>query len=305
MAPRIRALEGVKDTAGVVSLYRRTAATDPTVGAVSPETWDRFVRRDVNHNGAGFFVVEADHRLVALASSSFWRTTTEAVRHFRIIVEPSYRRRGIARRLLEILARLESEGEVTLQSLCPAEWRAGEAFLVRFGFAVVETELEMRSSKRTVRLPADEEVEICRVAEPGEYGTEVAELHNRAYAHDVSFIPFSGGGMVNLMSGGAQLWVIRYRGLLAGFCHVEPGGDESWIESLVIDPALQGRHLGTRLMREVVSQILDGGRRAVRLSVSNRNTVARRLYENLGFKLIGKAIRYRAGAEDVGVALRS
>ena len=305
MALLIRGLRA-SDTAAVVDLYRRTAATDPTVGPITAESWERFVSIDFKQGGAGFLVAQVDTHVVGLATSSFRRTPTELVRHFRIIVEPAHRRQGIGQRLLKGLIDLDGDtAGVILQSLCPEAWRPGRSFLEHFGFDVVESELEMRCDQLPIiSLPPDPRIEIGPVADPGPYAEAVARLHNQAYSGDVSFVHFTTEAMATLLSEGAQLWLACMSERVVGFCHLQHGTGETWLESIVVDPAVQGRRVGTRLALAVLTEIVTRRSEIARLQVSDRNVPARRLYQALGFVIIAQSLRFRAQRDRIEISPR-
>lgn len=295
MAVLIRPLS-LDDTLGVVALYSRTAAQDHTVGAIHSEAWERFAKNNLAQEGSAFLVATNEPDIVGVATSSLRRLPQHLIRHFRIVVEPDQRRHGVASQLLRHLIATDTGTKgVLLQSLCPVEWQAGQAFLLRLGFTEVERELEMHCQQiASGELPQISSLCVAPVELPGSWGGEVARLHNLAYAHDRSFVPTSEAAMTALLEGGAELWVARLDDQLVGYCHVEPGERTCWIESLVIDPGLQRQHLGTQLIRRVLSDIIVRTQRTARLQVSDHNVVAKRLYENLGFTLLATSIRFRA-----------
>jgi ribosomal protein S18 acetylase RimI-like enzyme len=102
---------------------------------------------------------------------------------------------------------------------------------------------------------------------------------------------------------GAALLVAELRGHIIGFCHVALGRAESWIESVVVAPDRQGRGIGTALVAAALDLAARRGGPRVRLAVSDRNAAAYVLYRRLGFEVIAKAARYRAGRAMVLAAL--
>ena len=55
-----------------------------------------------------------------------------------------------------------------------------------------------------------------------------------------------------------------------------------------VSPAFRGRGLGTALLAATVELAREQGVAALGLSVSERNEVARRLYERAGFAVVGR-----------------
>ena len=75
------------------------------------------------------------------------------------------------------------------------------------------------------------------------------------------------------------------------------GGDRSWhLHGLGVRPAARGRGLGGALTAAATAAGLDAGADWVSLGMYASNTVARRVYERLGFTVEGRFTSYRAVA---------
>lgn len=75
--------------------------------------------------------------------------------------------------------------------------------------------------------------------------------------------------------------LVELDGALAGWVRVEHYPDHDWLDLVVLEPAYQGRGLGTRVMRGLMAEARERG---VPLWLSvHRNNGARRLYLRLGF----------------------
>lgn len=271
------------------------------MGAITEDDWSRFVDQEVNRKGEGFFVSWAGNSAVGVATSSLRARSEETVRHFRIVVEPGRRREGIGAALLAAVHGLDAgRSGVLMQALCGEGARPGIAFLECFGFTVVECELEMWSDVKSVpSVPTGSEFLIERAADPEGVAAPVAELHNEAYAGDVSFVAFTPEGMGRLLAGRAEVYVAREpSGRIVGYCHTEPGTAATWIESVVVGERWRGRGLGTRLTAAALSAIRDRGQ-AARLQVSDKNPAAIAVYTRLGFSEVSRSMRYRAERGDL------
>jgi len=160
-----------EDTDDIVALYDRAGAVEPGLGPVPRLQWQRFVELPQNQNGRDFRVAEHDGNLVGLAECHLKDQDGRMVRFFKIVVNPATRRRGIASALLaELLSIDEPSDNLSLQSLCSCDWRAGIAFLNALGFAHIESEISLLCSRleaASAKSPIG--TTIDRIAEPARY----------------------------------------------------------------------------------------------------------------------------------------
>lgn len=97
--------------------------------------------------------------------------------------------------------------------------------------------------------------------------------------------------------------VIVADGTFAGCVTVRPAEDGRWLEHFYLAPALQGRGLGTAVLRTLLERT-DADGAPVRLNVL-RGSAAQRLYERHGFTVeardpIDVRMVRRSGASDLG-----
>lgn len=81
----------------------------------------------------------------------------------------------------------------------------------------------------------------------------------------------------------AHTWVIEVDDAFAGCVSLRPAEDAHWLENLYLAPHLQGRGIGTAVLRGLLEQC-DRDDTSVRLQVL-QGSPARRLYERHGFLL--------------------
>lgn len=67
----------------------------------------------------------------------------------------------------------------------------------------------------------------------------------------------------------------------------ETGAGELYIDTLAVDPAYRGQGLGSRLLSFLLDEWTEGKGRTFGLLVDRSNPGARRLYERLGFVVVG------------------
>jgi hypothetical protein len=60
-------------------------------------------------------------------------------------------------------------------------------------------------------------------------------------------------------------------------------GHRGWIYYVAVDPALQGRGLGTAMVRHAEAHLADRGVPKMLLLIRNRNAAVQRFYETLGY----------------------
>ncbi len=293
------------DAENIAAFFTAAHQIDPVLSALSAGEWRRFVMAPQNRGGRDFRLAEEDGAIAGVATPSLRDHATPWIRPFRIVVAPERRRRGIASALLRHLAEMDAPNPVLLQCLCPERWEAMADFLAASGLAVLEHELDMvcadAGEQRSVPIRRDATV---RVLENRAASAEaLAAVHNRAYAGTPSFVRLNGAELSALFGERALVLVAEIKGAIVGFCHMEQGDGESWIESVAVDPSRQSRGIGTALVAAALEAAVQGPGPRVRLSVSDRNAAAYVLYRRLGFGVTGKSPRFRASRDALLAAL--
>ncbi|MCY0146545.1 GNAT family N-acetyltransferase [Hoeflea sp. G2-23] len=87
-----------------------------------------------------------------------------------------------------------------------------------------------------------------------------------------------------------DILVAEWNGDLAGWGSCEKADD--FITDLWVDPAFQGRGLGTGLLEVIEGQIKQRGYPAARLETHARNAGAIRLYKRLGYRVKAYLVTY-------------
>lgn len=88
---------------------------------------------------------------------------------------------------------------------------------------------------------------------------------------------------------------------LLGFLIARYIAPEWELENIVVAPEVRGRGIGRRLMQEILARAEQTGGQSVFLEVRESNIPARRLYESLRFKEIGRRKAYYANPVEDGV----
>jgi ribosomal protein S18 acetylase RimI-like enzyme len=99
-----------------------------------------------------------------------------------------------------------------------------------------------------------------------------------------------------LLKPGAKLVLASIGERVVGFACLKPDGDLGgpMINYVCVEPNNRCRGIGTGLVQEVLNQFPEA---SIYLTVSESNSRALRLYERLGFKLIGKIEDYNFKGE--------
>jgi len=82
--------------------------------------------------------------------------------------------------------------------------------------------------------------------------------------------------------------ILKHNNKFVGMFIVDENSDHLWLDEIQIDPCYQNQGIGT----EVIGQLITRARACylpLRLKVLHANQSAYRLYQKLGFRLIGEA----------------
>ena len=274
-------------------------AVEAGIGPVTAEDWSRAITLPQFSGGRDFLVAERDGRVVGLGESSRRGHDGRRVRHLKLVVDPTFRRIGIATALLcAVLAQDRDDAPVAVQGNAPSHWTAGLAFLQRYGFACVQSEIKMRCETPLPVFPVPAGIEVARAA-PSAVGTaRLADLHNAAFRDDAGFSRQTPDDAARQVEDG-HLWVARLAGDVVGYALVDTEPALIWLETVAVDPALQGRGIGTALIAEALRGEGVGAGRAGGLSVSSVNGAAVRIYGRLGFESRSEVGKYAAVRTDL------
>ena len=230
-----------------------------------------------------------------------------------LAVHPDHRRRGLGRALLDAVsahapgvaiwahgdlpgaralaaaAGMERVRELLQMAVDLTEWRRGRAGAPSGGGtpgAAVAGAAGATPEVRTFRVGADEEAWVRLNARafadhPEQGRMSVADM--RAREAEDWFDP-------------TLLWLVPAPDsqLLASmWVKVVPGEDSGEIYALGVDPAAQGRGLGSALTVRALDEMSRRGLRSATLYVEGDNTAARRTYEREGFRCVATDVQYR------------
>jgi [ribosomal protein S18]-alanine N-acetyltransferase len=81
--------------------------------------------------------------------------------------------------------------------------------------------------------------------------------------------------------------VARHQGIVVGYAGMMFTGSEAHVTNIAVDPELQGRKVGTRLLLTLITEAIARGLRQISLEVRVSNLAAQRMYEKFGFSVTG------------------
>src|SRR5687768_3776322 len=126
--------------------------------------------------------------------------------------------------------------------------------------------------------------------EPGDLGS-IVRMHGTLYAaeqgFDVSFEAYVAGPLADFVLSRTdrdRLWIVERGGrLVACAAVVHASRNEAQLRWFLVDPAVRGRGVGTRLVREAIEFSRDCGYDSVFLWTVGSLEAAARVYETAGF----------------------
>lgn len=120
----------------------------------------------------------------------------------------------------------------------------------------------------------------------------VSHIERRIYSH-----PWTQGNFADSIAAGYHCTVLEIFGGLAGYGILAAAAGEAHLLNISIDAPWQGRGLGRELLLHQIDLARSLGARILLLEVRPSNTVARALYESIGFERIAVRRGYYPAAE--------
>jgi ribosomal-protein-alanine N-acetyltransferase len=94
-------------------------------------------------------------------------------------------------------------------------------------------------------------------------------------------------------------------GVAVGYLVARAAADEGEILNVSVAPPHRRRGLARALTRHALERLAARGVAAVYLEVRESNVAARRLYESLGFAIVGRRAKYYRRPEESALVLRT
>jgi len=117
--------------------------------------------------------------------------------------------------------------------------------------------------------------------------------------------PWSEAGVAAELENPVSRWFVALEdGVVRGYIGSHQVLEEAEVMNLAVDPAQRRRGVGELLLRHLCSVLRDAGAEYLLLEVRESNEPARRLYEKVGFRPVGRRPRYYQNPEETGIVMR-
>lgn len=125
-------------------------------------------------------------------------------------------------------------------------------------------------------------LEAASFSDPWSRGLYEHELNDNKFSRYRVVVPAGGAGQPDILAHGG--WMLF--------------GEEAHILTIAVRPALRGQGIGRWLLLHLLAEARAEGCASILLEVRPSNEAAIRLYESLGFVVIGRRKRYYPDKED-------
>lgn len=117
--------------------------------------------------------------------------------------------------------------------------------------------------------------------------------------------PWSASDFRESLAVGVPFFVAEEDGAVAGYVIAQYAADQGEILNLGVASPYRGRGLGRSLVERALAELAAQGVTSVFLEVRDSNQAARRLYERLGFREVGRRVSYYEQPREDAVLLRT
>ena len=272
----------------------------PELPSTSEESFRSFAALSFNRGARDFRVLREAGECRAVMTSTLLDDGPRPLRHFRIVVHPAHRRRGLASALMADLQTQHAPEGTLLQCNSQRTWPSGNGFLEHHGFAVAHTEVLMRRAAHVAKAQmAGVPVDVTLRPATLEDDRQWALLHHQAYGHREDFSELSADDLeAERASPGFTLTVAEHLGEVVGYCHaMDLEAGEGLVNSLVVRTDMRRRGLGAALLQEAIARLTAQGATRISLNVVSANRAAIALYQKLGFATYDEMLTYQRPAE--------
>lgn len=216
-----------------------------------------------------------------------------------VVVDPDHRRRGIGSALAATLGR-----DTTLRLWAFGDIAAAQGFARHLGLTPGRALLVMARSLPAEVAGVRQDETISLRAFTAADAEALLAVNAAAFAHHPEQGGLDAAGLAARM---AEDWfdpegliLATEAGRVVGFHWTKRHpGDTGEVYVLGVDPAVQGRGVGRRLLAAGLDQLAGAGSRRVILYVDSADTVAVQMYESAGFGVAHRDVLYLPAAEEL------
>jgi mycothiol synthase len=259
--------------------------------------WSAFLSLPFNRDGRDFGLALEEGRIAGVLTSTRIPAAGASPdrRHFRIVVHPEFRRRGVGSALLRLVESQDpGDPPAVFQCRIPGTWTDAASFFGKRGFRAVQTDVEMeRGGPPPPEPPLPSGVAI-REAAPGPDDADLLRLHDEGFAEDFGFVPATPEFLAaERAMAGAWYGVAIAEGRVAGYCKTHHEGESTgWLHALVVAAPFRGRGIGRALLLRALARLHAEGRRKTGLVTEDRNAAALALYRSAGFTVAEEEVAW-------------
>lgn len=253
--------------------------------------------------GKDLFVADTGGRIIGYAHLTP-ETGIDRV-NLRSWIEPSHRRRGLAREFLNRIIR--RTGELGINAVHVGVFqdnRTAREALPKLGFRYIRRYLEMELA--VTRVPQEKLEEACERCRKLRQGEEkiMMEIQNRAFAGHWGYNPNTLETIIwdiNYGSRSPEDVVLACEGdAVAGYCWTELAGDSithggdkrGTINMIGVAPEHRGEGLGKKVLLAGIAYLKSRGAGRISLTVDAENSIAWEMYRAVGFEETGSTLWY-------------
>lgn len=129
---------------------------------------------------------------------------------------------------------------------------------------------------------------------------QIAELEKVCFSD-----PWSEKSIASELENDLSVWLVAVEGeTVAGYVGSQSVLGETDMMNIAVSPDYRRRGIGEKLVTELVTQLKAGGNHSLMLEVRASNTPAQKLYEKLGFQMVGRRPRYYHNPKEDALILR-
>ena len=199
-----------------------------------------------------------------------------------LMVAPSHRRKGIARKMLQaILPSLTTVDSLIFSVMAehPTQW------LADLGLTYTGSQYEMRYDLKASRhkiYPPNANIRLATLKDLN----KICEIHQLCFPEPNSNLSNYFGSL--MVEDNYRVFLIENNEKIVGKTHLRVQNDIVFLADLAVLPSAQGQGFGTKLIQYSIQKLTLEKYTALVLDVETQNQQALNLYSRLGFKISNK-----------------